>query len=134
MSAPFIFVTTHTLNEGVLDEYMAQDAEFRSFLEENEPDLLDYQVYMDEGQSEVTFIFVFRDAGAADHHMKVANELIGRGLGITQTSRLEVYGGTPGSVLGAVLEANAEAGVPVSIKAQALGGFSRTRTARNEAA
>lgn len=135
MSAPFIFVTTHTLNEGVLGEYMSQDAEFRSFLEKNEPDLLDYQVYMDDEQSEVTFIFVFRGADAADHHMQVAGgELIGRGLEITSTSRLEVYGGTPGPVLGGVLAANAGMGVPVTIKAQPLGGFSRTRSARDAAA
>jgi len=33
MTAPFIFVTTHTLGDGVLDEYLAQDAEFHAFLE-----------------------------------------------------------------------------------------------------
>lgn len=134
MTAPFIFVTTHTLDEGVLDEYMAQDGEFRAFLQENEPDLLDYQVFMDDDQTEVTFVFVFRDASAADHHMQIARELIGRGLEITSTSRLEVYGGSPGPVLGGVLDANAEAGVPVSIKARPLGGFSRTITAPSEAA
>src|SRR5690606_24246990 len=97
----------------------------------NEPDLLDYQVYMDDEQSEVTFILVFRGADAADHHMQVAGgELIGRGLEITSTSRLEVYGGTPGPVLGGVLAANAGMGVPVTIKAQPLGGVRRTRSAR----
>ena len=134
MTAPFIFVTTHTLGDGVLDEYLAQDAESHAFLEENEPDLLDYQVFMDEEQTQVTLVFVFRDAAAADRHMQLAGELIARGLEITETSRLEVYGGNPGPVLGAVLTANADAGVPVSIKALALGGFSRTRPARGEAA
>lgn len=125
MSAPFIFMTTHTIEESNLDEYMRQDGEFAEFLEANEPDLIEYGVYINDEQTEVTFMFVFPDAQAADTHMQVARDKIGQGLEITKTTRLEVYGGNPGPVLGTVLAANAEMGVPLSIKPSLLNGFSR---------
>ena len=124
MSAPFIFITTHVLNEGKLEDYLDQNRDFRDFVEANGPRLLDFQVYMSEDQSEVTFVFVYPDAAAADHHMQIARERIGRGLEITRTARLEVFG-TPGPVLGQVLRANADHGVPLTVKPTALGGFRR---------
>jgi quinol monooxygenase YgiN len=124
MSAPFIFVTTHTINDGKLDDYLEQNREFVEFLEANEPGLQEFHVYMNDRRTQVTFLFVFPDAEAADVHMQVASEKIGRGLKITETARLEVYG-TPGPVLQQALSRNAEMGVPVSVKPNHLGGFSR---------
>jgi hypothetical protein len=128
MAPPFIFVTTHTINAGLLDEYEAQHGPFIDFVRENEPRLIDFQAFMDEDRTEVTFLFVFPDAEAADAHMQVAREKIGQGLEVTRTARLETYG-TPGPVLGQVLRANAEAGVPVSIKGAWRGGFQRAAVA-----
>lgn len=94
------------------------------FLEANEPRLLDFHAAMNEQQTEVTFLFVFPDAEAAEVHMQVAREHIGRGLEITRTTRLEVFG-TPGPVLQQALNANAELGASLSVKPNHLGGFSR---------
>lgn len=127
MTEPFIFVTTHALNEGELEAYMAQNREFLAFLEANEPRLLDFRVYMNQDQTEVTFVFVFPDADAADAHFRVAQDYIARGLQITTTARLEVYG-APGPLLQQALDGNAQLGVPVSVKPNHLGGFSRAAT------
>lgn len=125
MPAPFIFVTTHAINEGRLADYLAQNGDFLEFVEAREPGLIDFQIYMNDEQTEATFVFVFPDAQAADVHMQTVREHIGRGLEITRTARLEVYG-TPGPVLAQVLGANAAQGVPLSVKPNHLGGFSRT--------
>lgn len=124
MEAPFIFVTTHSINDGKLDEYEAQHGPFVEFIEAHEPRLLDFQAYMNEARTEVTFLFTFPDAEAADFHMQVAREKIGAGLEITRTASLDVFG-TPGPVLAAVLDANAEAGVPVRVRNDWWGGFDR---------
>jgi hypothetical protein len=125
VSGPFTFVTTHTINDGRLADYMRQHSEFITLLETNEPRLLDFRAHMNEEQTEVTFLFAFPDAEAADVHMQVAREHIGRRLEITKTARLEIYGGTPGPILQQVLIANADMGVPVSVKPTHIGGFSR---------
>jgi hypothetical protein len=125
MATPFTFITTHSINEGRLAEYWAQNAAFAEFVAANEPDLLEFGTFMNDDQTEVTFVFGFPDAAAADRHMQVAREKIGQGLEITRTARLEVLGGSPGPVLGQVIAANAEAGVPVAIKPAAVAGFTR---------
>lgn len=125
MSGRFTLVTTHTINDGKLAGYMRQHGEFITFLETNEPRLRDFRAYLNEEQTEVTFLFVFPDAESADAYFQAAREHIGRGLEITQTARLEVYGGTPGPLLRQALDANAEMGVPVSVKPTHIGGFSR---------
>lgn len=125
MSEPFIFLTSHTLNDGELAAYMAQNRAFAAFLEAHEPRLLDFRVYMNDEQTEVTFVFVFPDAEAADAHMQLSRDYIARGLQITRTSRLEIFG-TPGPVLQQALDGNAAQGVPVDVKPNHLGGFSRS--------
>jgi hypothetical protein len=126
MSAPFIFITTHTIKEGKLQDYMELNREFTEFLEANDPSLVEFHVYMNEQQTEVSYVHVFADADVADVHVRASSEWIGRGLAITDTKRLEVYGGTPGPVLEQALTAQSELGVPLSIEANHLGGFSRS--------
>ena len=125
MSEPFVFITSHTLNDGELEAYMQQNSEFVAFLAANEPRLLDFRVYMNDEQTEVTFLFVFPDAEAADAHLQLAQDYIARGLQITKTARLEVFG-TPGPLLQQALDGNAAQGVAVDVKPNHLGGFSRS--------
>jgi quinol monooxygenase YgiN len=128
MAAPFVFVTTHAINEGKLADYLQQHEAFVDFVHAREPRLLEFEAVMNEGRTEVTFVFVFADADAADVHLQLAHEQISRGLEITRTARIDVYG-TPGPVLQQVLQAIAASGVPVSIKAESQGGFSRAAAA-----
>lgn len=129
MSAPFTFITTHAINDGKLDQWREQTSENLEFIEANEPRLRDFQVSISEDQSEVTFVYAFADADAADVHLQTMQAQIGRGLEITTTARLEVHG-TPGPMLEQVLNANAARGVAVSVKPTHLGGFSRSATSR----
>jgi hypothetical protein len=123
-SQPLVFVTTHSINDGLQDEYRRQQDVFTRFVEENEPDLLHFDVYTNDAEDEVTFLFVFADAAAGDFHMQVSRDRIAEGLEITRTARLEVYG-TPGPALQQVLDMNRDMGVPVSIKQHLVAGFDR---------
>lgn len=129
MSAPFIFITTHKINPGQLDEFKRLSREFEEFVRANEPDLLAYYAYLDEDTSEASLVQIHRDASSADFHMEIAAGKIAQGLAVTTTVRAEVYG-NPGPVVGQVGKANTVAGVPVSIKADVLGGFTRGEGAR----
>ena len=125
MSEPFIFLTTHTINEGELEALLQQNQEFMAFLEANEPELQEFRVYLNDAQDEVTFCFVFPDADAADKHLTLAQAHIGRGLEVTQTARLEVLG-APGPLLQLAVDGHRELGVPVRVASTHLGGFSRS--------
>lgn len=127
MSAPFIFITTHRINDGKLQDFLKLNREYVEFLEASDPTLQELHVYMNEQQAELSYVHVFADAGTADEHMQAVGEWIGRGLEITETLRLEVYGGTPGPVLQQALTAQSGLGVPLSSKANHLGGFNRQR-------
>jgi quinol monooxygenase YgiN len=124
MSAPFIFVTTHKINPGQLDAFKKLGREFTEFVQANEPDLLAFNVCLDEDAGEASLIQIHRDPGSADRHMQIAGDRIAQGLTVTTTVRAEVYG-TPGPVVRQALAANAAQGVPVSIKPQTLDGFTR---------
>lgn len=125
MPAPFIFITTHRINDGKLQDLLKLNREYVEFLEASDPTLQELHVYMNEQQTELSYVHVFADAGTADGHMQVVGEWIGRGLEITETLRLEVYGGTPGPVLQQALTTQSGLGVPLTIEANHLGGFSR---------
>jgi hypothetical protein len=127
-SAPFIFITTHSINEGELEAYTEQQAAFARFVEAHEPRLTAFHAYTNHEGTEVTFVFLFPDAAAAEAHLEVAHELIGRGLRLAQTTRVEVCG-APGPLLQQAVAANTESGVPVSVKARPLAGFSRSAVA-----
>jgi quinol monooxygenase YgiN len=82
VSAPYIFITTQSTTEGSLQDYLEHNLAFAEFLKASEPSLVDFQVYIDQQRTEVTLVFVFRDAEAAEIHMQVAREKLGRGLEI----------------------------------------------------
>ena len=124
MSAPFLLVTTHVIDRDKLAEYRDQQDAFAAFVHDHEPGLLDFRSFLEPNTQEATFVFAFADADAADTHFQLTGELIARGLEITRTARIEVFG-RPGPLLRQVVEGNAAAGVPIRILDEQPGGFSR---------
>lgn len=94
-------------------------------MEANAPHLVAHHAYVNEDQMQVSLLQIHADAASAENHMQVAGEWIGRGLQLSDTVRVEVYG-TPGPVVQQALEANAAAGVTVDVKTSSWGGFSRS--------
>lgn len=126
MSAPFIFVTTHMINEEQLDDFEALTDDYMHNVETNEPQVLAQHAYLSADRTEVSFVHIHADAESADRHMQVAGEQIGQGLALTESNlRVEVYG-APGPVLRQALEANAAKGTVVSVKPSRLAGFARS--------
>jgi hypothetical protein len=125
MPAPFVFVTTHRVGDGSLDELRTAAARYAQFVEANEPGMLAHCSYLDEDGRELSLVHVHSTAEAADLHMKAAADLIGQGVALTDGNvRIEVYG-APGPVLAQAMAANAANGTQVSVKAENLAGFAR---------
>jgi hypothetical protein len=82
VSVPYIFVTTEPTTDGSLEDFLEHNPVFAEFVTASGPGLIDLQVSKDDMRTELTLVFVFRDAQAAEPHMQFAREKLGRGLEI----------------------------------------------------
>lgn len=126
MQEPFVFVTTHTINDGKREEVEALSESFSDFVESNEPDVLAFEFFVDDDGRTVSNVQVHPDAASMERHLQLSGEQIGRALAVTQTRSIDVYG-MPGPVLRTVLDHNVEAGVQVSIMPNRQAGFARMK-------
>jgi quinol monooxygenase YgiN len=125
MSAPFIFIGTHRLKEGKLQDLKQYEQELVALVEANEPRLLAFHVFVNDDGTQATTVQVHPDAASMEFHMQVLGEKIGQAYEfLERTERIEVYGTPSGQVL-EMLRQLAGSGVPLSVKAKHLGGFTR---------
>jgi len=75
MSAPFIFISTHTVKPGQFEAYREYFADIcDKVVEPNEPRLLSFQAYADPEANQVTIVQIHPDAESMVHHMSVIAE------------------------------------------------------------
>ena len=126
MTAPFIVIRTFTIKEGKLEGFKQFLNELFNFIETNEPRLLAINAYVNEDGTEVTFIQVHPDAASMELHEKVTHEYTkqARREFLDATTSLQVYGKLSDILLEGTRQL-AGTGVPLSIKPEHLGGFTR---------
>ena len=128
MSSPFIFVATNRLREGKLAAERERVADLTSFIEANEPQLWAFNEYVNEDGTEVGVVQIHPDAASMEFHMGVVAERAARAYAETleATTGIQVYGEPSETVL-EMLGRQAGAGVPMTVKRQHLGGFTRVQ-------
>jgi hypothetical protein len=102
MTAPFIFIGTHKVKPGKLEEFKAWFADYcDTTVEPNEPRLLSFSAYANPDANEVTVVQVHPDAESMVHHMSVITEHVGRAYAdfLERESRWQVYGTPRAGVL-----------------------------------
>ena len=127
MSQPFIFIGTHTLKEGKLEDFKKSCGGLVEVVEANEPRLIAFNLYVNQDGTEVTVVQVHPDADSMLFHMQVAREHISEAYQSTleKTERIDVYGKPSDTVLEMISQL-AGSEVPLSVKAHHLGGFTRS--------
>jgi hypothetical protein len=90
MSEPFIFLGTHSIREGKLQDLKQYEQELVALVEANEPRLIAFHIFVN----------------------------------LERTERIEVYG-TPSDQVLEMMRQLAGSGVPLSVKVNHLGGFTR---------
>jgi hypothetical protein len=127
MSEPFIFIGTHTLKEGKLEDFKKSCGGLVEVVEANEPRLIAFNLYANQDGTEVTVVQVHPDADSMLLHMQVAREHISESYQSTleKTERIDVYGKPSDTVLEMISQL-AGSEVPLSVKAHHLGGFTRS--------
>jgi hypothetical protein len=129
MPGPFIFIATNKLKEGKLEDEKRRVPELSDFIEANEPRLIAFNEYADENGSEVAVVQVHPDTESMEFHMEAVRERAARAYGETleATTGIQVFG-PPSSAVLSMLRQQAGAGIPLSSKANYLGGFTRPTT------
>ena len=127
MDAPFIFIGTHKVKPGKLDEYKAWFAGYiDTTIEPNEPRLLAFNAYADRDRNEVTVVQVHPDAESMVHHMSVITEHVATvyvDFLEPGESRWQIYGTPRAGVLEQVQQLGGSADTPTS--QEPFAGFTR---------
>jgi quinol monooxygenase YgiN len=127
MSEPFIFIGTHTIREGKLEDFKKQWRELLDVVEAKEPRLIAFNAYVNEDGTELTVVQVHPDADSMLFHMQVARDHISEAYQsvLAKTKRIDVYG-KPSDTALEMIRQLAGSEVPLSLKANHLGGFTRS--------
>jgi hypothetical protein len=130
MPGPFIFIATNRLRPGKFDAEQQRVPKLCQFIEANEPRLIAFNEYVSDDRSEVTVVQIHPDAASMEYHMGVVGDHARQAYAQTleATIGIQVFGTPTDSIL-RMLRQQAGSGVPLSINASWLGGFTRARDA-----
>ena len=125
MTGPFIFIGTHRVKEGKLEEFRATAIELAEVVEEREPQLHGFNFFLNEDETEVSVVQVHPDADSMLTHMQVAHEHITEATEeLISNKDIQVFGPSNEAVLGMIAQLT-QAGVPIRAKPVHPDGFSR---------
>lgn len=87
-----IYVDRFALREGKLEDFRRYAAEMAAFVEDNEPDALSFNYYLDKDGARGTAIFVFSGAEALDVHLDLASPRFQEGFELLSATEIELLG------------------------------------------
>jgi hypothetical protein len=129
MCGPFIFIATNRLKPGKLDDERRRVPELCDYIEASESRLIAFNEYASDDGTEVGVVQVHPDSESMEFHMSAVADRAARAYAETldATTSIQVYGEPSEAVL-TMLSRQAGAGVPLTVKRQHLGGFTRAAT------
>ena len=123
MSEPFIFVGTHRIREGKLDEFKRDCRKLVELVQESEPQLMSFNFYFNEDETEVSVVQVHPDADSMLLHMQVAREHITEATEEQLiTKEIQIFG-SPNEAVSAMIEQLTQSVVPLNVKPNHFAGF-----------
>ena len=131
MTHPFIYISTWKIKEGGLEDIKRTSSELVKLFEENEPQLIASNTYVNEEGTEMTSIQIHPDSASMDLHMQVLGKVFGEVEGMAEAfefieaKSFEIYG-QPSANLMEADNQYIEAGVPYIIKPIHIAGFTRS--------
>jgi len=125
MDGPFIFVGTHRIRDGKLDEFKQDARALVDAVNAEEPQLLAFNFFLSKDETEVTVVQVHPDADSMLVHMNVARSQITKGAEEQLETRSIMVFGSPNEAVLGMIEQLTQAGVPITVKPLHLAGFTR---------
>jgi hypothetical protein len=131
MFKPLIYISTWKIREGRLEDYKQFAKELMKHVKTREPQLIAFNMYFNEDETEMTSIQVHPDAGSMDFHLQVLAKVIGEDMiawidraDFLEPKHIEIYG-TPSAKLLEADQPLVDAGIPQSVKPTHFAGFTR---------
>ena len=125
MSGPFVSIGTHRISDGQLEALKKDARALVQLVEEREPQLLAFNFFLNEDETEVSVVQVHPDAASMLTHMQVAQEHITEATEtLLSTKDIQIYGATNEAVVEMINQLT-QAGVPITAKPVHLDGFTR---------
>ncbi|MGH2539361.1 MAG: hypothetical protein ACRDGK_02450 [Actinomycetota bacterium] len=127
MSEPFIFIGIHRLQEGKLQDFEKSFGELVEVVEANEPRMMSFNGYANEGGTEVAVVQIHPDVASMESHMQVVREHITNAYEelLEETTSIRVFGELNDAAR-EMMQGLAGSGVPLDVKPNPLGGFTRS--------
>jgi hypothetical protein len=107
MSEPIIYVDQSEIRAGKLEPLKAAMEELAEFVENNEPQIVAYNVYFNRDDSRMTVVHVHNDPASLAFHMEVAGRMFPRFSEFIRMEAIDIYG-RPGEDLVQQLRGKAE--------------------------
>ena len=92
MSQLLVYVDTSDVREGELEELKGAIQELAEFIEDSEPQLIAYNVYISDDGTKMTVMHVHADAASLDYHMDVAGPRFARFASLLTLKSIYIYG------------------------------------------
>lgn len=99
MSAPLIFITTASIKEGRLDDFKQFIEKLVANFEAREPQIVAFNVFLNEDETEMTSIQVHPTPASMDSHMEVLDHVLGEDMAdwveraaFLEIQHIEIYG------------------------------------------
>jgi hypothetical protein len=127
MSGPLIFVATNRLKPGKLDAERERVRDLVRFVDEQEPQLLAFNEYVNADGTETTVVQVHPDAASMRKHLALIAQRASAAYADTLdgTVSIQVYGPMDSETLDAIAHQTGD-GVTVTVATEHLGGFTRS--------
>ena len=126
MGQPFIFIGTHRLQDGKLQDFREALTRLVEVVEANEPRMIAFNGYANEDGTEVSVVQVHPDAASMAFHMAVVREHITSAYEelLDETTSIQVFGELDDATR-AMMQHLAGSGVPIVVQSEPLAGFTR---------
>lgn len=96
---PIIYVDISSIRAGKLDEVKDAAAQLAAFIEANEPQLMAYQIFIDDDAEEMTVLAIHPDAASVELHMEIGGPSFARFADLLVLKRIDVFGEIGGPAL-----------------------------------
>src|SRR5690348_8149433 len=126
MSAPVVYVGTMSVKPGRLDALRAQLADLVDFVETNEPRMIAFHAFLDEGGEKLAIVQVHPDSASMEFHMQVNAKHFATAFDNLEAVVSEEYYGEISESLAAELAKWEDPAIAVTRLPAHEGGFTRT--------
>jgi len=92
MSRPITCIDTSEILEGNVEQVRKAIVDLAAFVEANEPDVIAYQVFIDESSTSMTVVQIHSDPASMERHLDAARPVFTPFEGLVRLATIDVYG------------------------------------------